>query len=63
MVTGSNRSNRGGSWRNSDARRFSAANRNRNTPSNRNNNLGFRLAAAPSRDRAGTDHFPVQPCL
>ena len=40
---GSNRVNRGGSWNNT-ARNCRSANRNRNNPSNRNNNLGFRLA-------------------
>jgi formylglycine-generating enzyme required for sulfatase activity len=35
--------NRGGSW-NNDAQNCRAANRNNNTPDNRNNNLGFRLA-------------------
>ncbi|MBX2929303.1 MAG: SUMF1/EgtB/PvdO family nonheme iron enzyme [Saprospiraceae bacterium] len=39
----SNRVNRGGSW-NNDARNCRAANRNNNTPTNRNNNVGFRLA-------------------
>ncbi|MDA1048964.1 MAG: hypothetical protein O3C40_00590 [Planctomycetota bacterium] len=38
--------NRGGSWMNS-ARNCRSAYRNRNTPANRNNNLGFRLALAP----------------
>jgi hypothetical protein len=45
--------NRGGSWNNTAAN-VRSANRNNNTPSNRNNNLGFRLlrpqlagAAAP----------------
>ena len=36
---------RGGSW-NNDARNARSANRNRNKPENRNNNLGFRLARA-----------------
>lgn len=40
---GSNRVNRGGSW-NNEAANCRSANRNRNDPSNRNNNLGFRLA-------------------
>ncbi|MDR3328314.1 MAG: RNA-directed DNA polymerase [Prevotellaceae bacterium] len=40
---GSNRVNRGGSWNNT-AENCRVANRNNNTPSNRNNNLGFRLA-------------------
>jgi hypothetical protein len=34
---------RGGSW-NHEPRNVRSANRNRNTPDNRNNNLGFRLA-------------------
>jgi hypothetical protein len=42
--------NRGGSW-NNDAGNCRAANRNRNTPDNRNNNLGFRLARAPQVER------------
>ncbi len=42
---------RGGSWLN-DARNCRAANRNRNEPQNRNDNLGFRVAAAP-RARGG----------
>ncbi len=37
--------NRGGSW-NNNARNCRASNRNNNEPDNRNNNLGFRLAAA-----------------
>ncbi|GAB4266446.1 MAG: hypothetical protein Kow0054_29830 [Deferrisoma sp.] len=36
---------RGGSW-NNKPRNVRAANRNRNTPDNRNNNQGFRLVAA-----------------
>ena len=42
--SGENRVNRGGSW-NNDARNCRSANRNRNDPGNRNNNLGFRLAS------------------
>jgi len=34
---------RGGSW-NNNAQNVRSANRNRNTATNRNNNLGFRLA-------------------
>jgi len=41
-LMGDNRVNRGGSW-NSNAQNCRSANRNRNNPSNRNNNLGFRL--------------------
>jgi hypothetical protein len=39
---GSNRVNRGGSWNNTAAN-CRSANRNNNSPDNRNNNLGFRL--------------------
>ncbi|MBP9995146.1 MAG: SUMF1/EgtB/PvdO family nonheme iron enzyme [bacterium] len=39
----SNRVNRGGSW-NNNARNCRVSNRNNNTPDNRNNNLGLRLA-------------------
>ncbi len=45
---GSNRVNRGGSWK-SNARNVRAAYRNPNDPSNRWNNLGFRLARAQTR--------------
>ncbi|MDR0305076.1 MAG: SUMF1/EgtB/PvdO family nonheme iron enzyme [Chitinispirillales bacterium] len=40
---GSNRVNRGGSW-NNNSQNCRVANRNNNTPSNSNNNLGFRVA-------------------
>ena len=39
----SNRVNRGGSW-NNNPQNCRAAYRNNNTPTNRNNNVGFRLA-------------------
>ena len=42
---GVNRVNRGGSW-NNNARNVRAANRDRNRPSNRNANIGFRLASS-----------------
>ncbi len=45
---GSNRVKRGGSW-NNNARNCRSANRNNNSPGNRNNNLGFRLARPPHR--------------
>ncbi|MCL1864427.1 MAG: SUMF1/EgtB/PvdO family nonheme iron enzyme [Spirochaetes bacterium] len=40
--SGSNRVKRGGSWNNS-AENLRSAIRNNDNPSNRNNNLGFRL--------------------
>lgn len=39
---------RGGSW-NNDPENVRAANRNRNNPTNWNNNVGFRCARPPSR--------------
>ncbi len=50
VACGSNRVNRGGSWNNS-ADNCRAANRNRNHPSNRNDNLGFRPAKVPHQAR------------
>jgi hypothetical protein len=44
--------NRGGSWNNTAAN-CRSANRNRNTPENRNNNLGFRLALNSNGQKAG----------
>jgi hypothetical protein len=41
---------RGGSW-NNKPRNVRAANRNRNTPEKRNNNVGFRLASPPAGRR------------
>jgi hypothetical protein len=41
---------RGGSW-NNDPQNCRSANRNRNEPANRNNNLGCRLALAPPVQR------------
>jgi len=46
---GSNRVKRGGNW-NNNAQNCRSANRNNNSPGNRNNNLGLRLAS--SRDGA-----------
>ena len=43
VVIGANRVLRGGSW-NNNGRNVRSANRNRNEPDNRNNNIGFRLA-------------------
>jgi len=42
LVTGAGRVLRGGSWNNND-NNVRVANRNRNTPDNRNNNVGVRL--------------------
>lgn len=54
---GSNRVNRGGSWRNDDASNFRGANRNRNDPDNRNDNMGFRLVSTTQ----GQDHKSSNP--
>jgi len=43
---------RGGSW-NNDPDNCRAPNRNRNDPSNRNDNLGFRVASTPSAGVGG----------
>lgn len=45
ILEGSNRVLRGGSW-NNDAKNCRVACRNNNSPDNRNNNIGFRLALA-----------------
>ncbi|MFH1738895.1 MAG: SUMF1/EgtB/PvdO family nonheme iron enzyme [bacterium] len=45
---GSSRVVRGGSW-NNNARNCRSANRNRNTPDNTNNNIGFRVVLVSSR--------------
>ncbi len=52
--------NRGGSWNNA-AENCTASNRNANAPGNANNNLGFRLLAAPldCGRTNGTGRFPV----
>lgn len=64
-----NRVNRGGSW-NHLPRNLRSANRNRNEPDNRNNNLGFRLARTPltsqsrrvhGRDRVSTKGVDGRP--
>jgi hypothetical protein len=39
---------RGGSW-NNDGQNCRSANRNNNTPDNRNNNIGFRAVLAAAR--------------
>ncbi|MEQ1747468.1 MAG: SUMF1/EgtB/PvdO family nonheme iron enzyme [Saprospiraceae bacterium] len=48
---GSNRVLRGGSWIN-NPQNCRVANRNNNDPTNRNNKIGFRLAASPSSSQA-----------
>ncbi|MDO4629775.1 MAG: SUMF1/EgtB/PvdO family nonheme iron enzyme [Planctomycetia bacterium] len=47
-ISGSNRVNRGGSW-NNNAKNCRSANRNNNSPENRNNNLGFRVCSVQCR--------------
>ena len=48
--------NRGGSW-NNDASNCRVANRNNNTPTNTNNNLGFRVVLAAPAQRGGRMSF------
>ncbi|MDP7132634.1 MAG: SUMF1/EgtB/PvdO family nonheme iron enzyme, partial [Planctomycetota bacterium] len=55
--TGENRVNRGGSWNNS-ARNCRSANRNRNNPGNRNNNLGFRVVLIAHRSSRSASAEP-----
>jgi formylglycine-generating enzyme required for sulfatase activity len=43
---GSSRGLRGGSWNNNE-NNLRASNRNTNTPTNENNNVGFRVADPP----------------
>ena len=59
-VGNSNRVNRGGSW-NNNSRNCTAGNRNYNNPDNRNNNLGFRLAASQHCDFATGSQSPTHP--
>ncbi|MBF0229447.1 MAG: SUMF1/EgtB/PvdO family nonheme iron enzyme [Desulfamplus sp.] len=51
-MRGSNRVKRGGSWNNS-AENCRSANRNNNTPDNRNDNNGFRLVLSPAHQIGG----------
>jgi hypothetical protein len=61
--SGSNRVNRGGSW-NNNARNCRSANRNNNSPDNRNDNLGLRLVSTRScRRMRFTDRIRVQQAL
>ena len=58
MVKGTNRVLRGGSW-NNKPRNVRSANRNNNTPDNRNNNIGFRPAQAQQPAVAATDQTVI----
>ena len=53
--------NRGGSW-NNNSRNCTAGNRNNNNPDNRNNNLGFRLAASQHCDFKTGSQSPPHSC-
>ncbi len=61
---GSNRVIRGGSW-NNNAQNCRSANRNNNSPGNRNNNVGFRLVSTRNTVRFGlfTDRLRVLFCV
>jgi formylglycine-generating enzyme required for sulfatase activity len=50
---------RGGSW-NNKAENLRSANRNRNNPDNRNNNIGFRLAHYPRQASELQDSWIMQ---
>jgi hypothetical protein len=60
VIAGSNRVLRGGSWIN-NGRNVRSANRNRNTPDNRNNNIGFRFAPAQTSVDATLDQMTILP--
>ena len=53
--------NRGGSW-NNNSRNCTAGNRNSYNPDNRNNNLGFRLAAFQHCDFKTGSQSPAHSC-
>jgi len=59
MIEGSNRVLRGGSW-NNNARNTRSANRNRNEPAERNDNIGFRLALARTIVDTPFDQIVIQ---
>lgn len=52
---------RGGSW-NNNGRNVRSAIRNRNTPDNRNNNIGFRLALAQQAMNGLNDQIVIPSC-
>ncbi|MDR1866616.1 MAG: SUMF1/EgtB/PvdO family nonheme iron enzyme [Bacteroidales bacterium] len=56
-IESSNRVNRGGSW-NNNAANCRVSYRNNNTPGNRNNNIGFRLACS-SKHEHDFEQMPV----
>jgi hypothetical protein len=62
MIEGSNRTLRGGSW-NNNARNTRSANRNRNDPAERNDNIGFRLALARTIVDTPFDQIVIQTAL
>ncbi|MCC5838839.1 MAG: SUMF1/EgtB/PvdO family nonheme iron enzyme [Opitutales bacterium] len=47
LSDGSSRVVRGGSWNNNNENNLRVENRNTNDPSNRNNNIGFRVLLGP----------------
>jgi len=61
-AAGVNRVKRGGSW-NNNAQNARAANRNNNTPDNRNNNIGFRPASSDARPMPGDHGCPACACV
>ena len=61
IVKCSNRVMRGGSW-NNNGRNVRSAYRNHNSPGNRNDNIGFRLALAHGRIGI-TVYDQIKPCF
>jgi|GEM_PF-3352365 len=61
-IKDANRVVRGGSW-NNNGRNVRSANRNRNAPDNRNNNLGFRLALAQHAMIGLNDQIVILSCI
>ncbi|MBU0656056.1 MAG: SUMF1/EgtB/PvdO family nonheme iron enzyme [Gammaproteobacteria bacterium] len=61
-MSSANRVLRGGSWNNTP-RNVRSANRNNNTPGNRNNNIGFRLASAQTPAAAAVDQIAILPVM
>jgi hypothetical protein len=60
QTAGESRALRGGNWNNSSGN-LASSNRNNNSPTNENNNVGFRVAGSWSENTFGS--FPDKPLL